>query len=132
MTILPALPILLPMATALVLSLLRNSPSRSHGVALGGAALHLAVAIHLLTRVLKHDVAVLWVGSWPAPFSPLRLIRYFSATSRGQSALSAEAKGTGGVNRREVATAAVVGLHARGRGIRLCPQRRRGSGARGP
>ena len=79
MKILPALPILLPMATALVLSLLRDSQQRSHGVALGGAVMHLALSIILLTTVLKYEVAVLWVGNWPAPFGICLAADYLSA-----------------------------------------------------
>jgi len=79
MKILPALPILLPMATALVLSLLRDSQQRSHGVALGGAVIHLVVTILLLTTVLKHEVAVLWLGNWPAPFGICLAADYLSA-----------------------------------------------------
>ena len=79
MRILPALPILLPMATALVLSLLRDDQRSSHGVALGGAVLHLALAILLIATVLKHQVAVLWVGNWPAPFGICLAADYLSA-----------------------------------------------------
>lgn len=79
MRILPALPILLPMAAALVLSLLRDDQRRAHSVALGGAVLHLTAAILLLTTVLKHEVAVLWVGNWPAPFGICLAADYLSA-----------------------------------------------------
>ena len=79
MKILPALPILLPMVTALVLSLLRGSQHRSHGVALGGAVIHLVLTILLLATVLKHEVAVLWVGNWPAPFGICLAADYLSA-----------------------------------------------------
>lgn len=79
MKILPALPILLPMAISLVLFLLRESQRRSHGVAMGGAVLHLVVAILLLTTVLKHEVVVLWAGSWPAPVGICLAADYLSA-----------------------------------------------------
>jgi multicomponent Na+:H+ antiporter subunit D len=48
-------------------------------MALGGAVLHLALAILLLTTVLKHQVAVLWVGNWPAPFGICLAADYLSA-----------------------------------------------------
>jgi formate hydrogenlyase subunit 3/multisubunit Na+/H+ antiporter MnhD subunit len=67
MRLLPALPILLPMAFALALSLLRDHQRRSHGVALAGAMMHLALAIVLLATVLKHEIAVLWVGAGQHP-----------------------------------------------------------------
>jgi multicomponent Na+:H+ antiporter subunit D len=79
MKILPALPILLPMAVALALSLLRGHQRRSHGIALGGAVLHMAVATLLLATVLKHEVVVLWVGDWPAPFGICLAADYLSA-----------------------------------------------------
>jgi len=79
MRFLPALPILLPMAVALVLSLLRENQRRSHGVALAGAMLHLTLAILLLSFVLKHEIAVLWVGDWPAPFGICLAADYLSA-----------------------------------------------------
>ena len=79
MKILPALPILLPMVTALVLALLKDSQHRSHLVALGGAVIHLVVTILLLTTVLTYEVAVLWVGNWPAPFGICLAADYLSA-----------------------------------------------------
>jgi multicomponent Na+:H+ antiporter subunit D len=79
MRFLPALPILLPMAVALVLSLLRNDQRRSQRAALAGALLHLTLAILLLSVVLQHEVAVLWVGAWPAPFGICLAADYLSA-----------------------------------------------------
>ena len=79
MRLLPALPIILPMAVALVLSLVRDNRNRSHGMALAGAALHLAVAILLLITVLQQKVAVLWVGAWPPPFGICLAADYLSA-----------------------------------------------------
>lgn len=79
MRILPVLPILLPMGTALVLSLLRSSEQPSHRVALTGAVLHMAAAVLLLTTVLKQAVAVLWVGNWPPPFGICLVADYLSA-----------------------------------------------------
>jgi multicomponent Na+:H+ antiporter subunit D len=68
MRILPALPILLPMAVAILAVFFRSDPRRAHGVALAGAAAHLAAALALMAEVLRQSVVVLWVGSWPAPF----------------------------------------------------------------
>ena len=78
MRFLPTLPILLPMAVALALSLLRDDQRRSHGVALAGAMMHLALAILLLATVLKHEIAVMWVGGWPAPFGICLVADYLS------------------------------------------------------
>ena len=79
MRFLPALPILLPMAVALALSLMRDDQRRSYGVALAGAMMHLALAILLLVTVLKHEMAVLWVGDWPAPFGICLVADYLGA-----------------------------------------------------
>ena len=79
MKILPILPILLPMATAVLSVLFRVDERRVHGVALGGAVLHLVAGILLLAAVLKQEVLVLWVGNWPAPFGICLVADYLSA-----------------------------------------------------
>jgi multicomponent Na+:H+ antiporter subunit D len=79
MKILLALPILLPMTAALVLALLRGGQRSAHGVSLGGALLHLALGILLLAMALKHEVMVLWIGNWPAPFGICLVADYLSA-----------------------------------------------------
>lgn len=68
MKLLPALPILVPMAAAILAALFRHNPRRAHSVALAGAAAHLAAALWLMAEVLRHAVVVLWVGNWPPPY----------------------------------------------------------------
>ena len=79
MKILPILPILLPMATAVLSVLFRVDERRAHGVALGGAVLHLVAGILLLATVLEQEVLALWVGNWPAPFGICLVADYLSA-----------------------------------------------------
>lgn len=68
MILLPALPILLPLAVAILLVFFRGNPRRAQAVAMAGAVGHLAVAVALMVEVVRHEVLVLWVGDWPAPF----------------------------------------------------------------
>lgn len=67
MTVLPVLPILVPMGTAIVTWCLRRHPARAGGAAAVGALIHLVCAGLLLSEVMTQGVVVLWVGSWPAP-----------------------------------------------------------------
>ena len=78
-TLLPALPILAPMAAALVCAPVRRHQRLSHGIALGGATVHLLVALVLFVKVLENKFLVLWVGNWPAPFGICLAADYLSA-----------------------------------------------------
>lgn len=79
MKILPALPILLPMAVAILAVFFRDDQRRAHGIALIGAAAHLAAALVLLTKVVQHEVVVLLAGNWPAPFGICLVADFLSA-----------------------------------------------------
>jgi len=72
-------PLLLPMITAVALVLFRARASRTHGIALGGAVLHLAAAGALLSAVIDHHFLVTRIGSWPTPFGICLVADYFSA-----------------------------------------------------
>lgn len=74
-----ALPIVLPFLTALLSAANRSSSHRSHLLAMAGAALHLIAAIALMAMVLQHQVLVLWVGGWQAPFGICLVADYLSA-----------------------------------------------------
>ena len=63
-----ALPILLPLATAIALQLLPLRPQLLRWVAFAGALGVLASAIVLLVRVEAAGILVLHVAAWPAPF----------------------------------------------------------------
>ena len=78
-TILPALPILVPMAAALLSVPLRQNRQRSHLVAMGGALLHLAASLGLMLAVVNQRYVVLWIGGWPAPFGICLVGDYLSA-----------------------------------------------------
>jgi multicomponent Na+:H+ antiporter subunit D len=74
-----ALPILLPLATAIALQLLPHRPRLLRVVAFAGAMGILAAAIVLLVRVEATGIQALHVGSWPAPFGITLVADLFSA-----------------------------------------------------
>jgi len=74
-----ALPVLLPLATAIALLLLPHRPRVLRWVAFAGALGLLAAAIALLVRVEAHGIHVLQVASWPAPFGITLVADLFSA-----------------------------------------------------
>ena len=63
-----ALPILIPMATAVALLLLPFRPLLHRGLAFAGSAGQLASAVLLFVRVETAGIQVLQIGGWPAPF----------------------------------------------------------------
>jgi multicomponent Na+:H+ antiporter subunit D len=63
-----ALPIVLPLATAITLHLLPKRSRLLRVVAFLGALLSLAAAVAILLRTQSAGIQVLQVGSWPAPF----------------------------------------------------------------
>jgi len=79
MNILLILPILVPLVTAILSVFFRNRDRLAHGLALGGAILHLGAALLLLVTVLETKVIVLWVGGWPAPFGICLVADYLSS-----------------------------------------------------
>jgi multicomponent Na+:H+ antiporter subunit D len=74
-----ALPVLLPLATAIALHFLpqRSGPVRVVGFL--GALLLLVVGVSILVRVQYAGIQVLQVGSWPAPFGITLVADLFSA-----------------------------------------------------
>jgi len=74
-----ALPILLPLATAIVLQLLPYRPRLLRLGAFAGAVAILAAAIALFVRVESRGIQVLQVASWPAPFGITLVADLFSA-----------------------------------------------------
>jgi multicomponent Na+:H+ antiporter subunit D len=74
-----ALPILLPLLTAIALLLLPQRPRVLRSVAFTGAVGILAAAISLLIRVEANGIQVLQVASWPAPFGITLVADLFSA-----------------------------------------------------
>jgi len=63
-----ALPILLPLATAIVVHLAPHRPRLLRRIAFAGAIAILIAAIALFVRVEAHGIQVLQVASWPSPF----------------------------------------------------------------
>jgi multicomponent Na+:H+ antiporter subunit D len=74
-----ALPILLPLLTAIALQLLPYRPKLLRAVAFAGALGILMAAIAILIRVETDGISVLQVGSWPAPFGITLVADVFSS-----------------------------------------------------
>jgi multicomponent Na+:H+ antiporter subunit D len=74
-----ALPIVLPLLTAIVLHLLPQRSAVLRSVAFAGSLSTLAAAAFLFARVHHAGIQVLHVGSWPAPFGITLVADLFSA-----------------------------------------------------
>jgi multicomponent Na+:H+ antiporter subunit D len=74
-----ALPILLPLATAITLQLVPHRARLLRLVAFAGAIGILASAVWLFSRVDRSGIQVLQIGSWPAPFGITLVADLFSA-----------------------------------------------------
>src|SRR3954467_14982307 len=74
-----ALPILVPLTTAITLQLLPQYPRLLRRVAFAGAICALASAVSMLLRVEAAGIQVLRVGSWPAPYGIALVADLFSA-----------------------------------------------------
>lgn len=66
--ILTLLPLLVPLATALLCALARSMPRLQRGISAGGALVLLLCALALLHQVLTHGTMTLIAGNWPLPF----------------------------------------------------------------
>ena len=74
-----ALPIVLPLTTAIALHLMPQRSRLLRVVAFVGALLLIAAALAILVRVQVAGIQVLQVGSWPAPFGITLVADLFSA-----------------------------------------------------
>jgi multicomponent Na+:H+ antiporter subunit D len=74
-----ALPILIPLGTAIALHLLPQRSQVLRVIAFVGALLILGVAVAILVRVRAEGIQVLQIGSWPAPFGITLVADLFSA-----------------------------------------------------
>ena len=74
-----ALPIIVPLITAITLQLLPQYPRLLRRVAFAGAICALASAVSMLLRVEAAGIQVLRVGSWPAPYGITLVSDLFSA-----------------------------------------------------
>ena len=77
--ILLALPIVIPLATAIGLTLLAQRPLVSRAVAFAGAVAVFGAAVAVLVRVEADGIQVLQIGGWPAPFGITLVADVFSA-----------------------------------------------------
>ncbi|HUF28849.1 MAG TPA: Na+/H+ antiporter subunit D [Gemmatimonadaceae bacterium] len=66
--LLPVLPLLIPVATAIIALFAWRSRALQRWVGVGGAVALLAASIALLLHVRRAGITVLQAGSWPAPF----------------------------------------------------------------
>ena len=74
-----ALPILIPLATAISLHLLPQRRQLLRVIAFVGSLLLLGVAVVVLVRVRAEGIQVLRIGSWPAPYGITLVADLFSA-----------------------------------------------------
>src|SRR5687768_13083583 len=74
-----ALPILLPLLTAIALQLLPHRPKLLRAVAFAGALGILIAAIAILIHVETGGIRVVQIGSWPAPFGITLVADVFSS-----------------------------------------------------
>jgi multicomponent Na+:H+ antiporter subunit D len=74
-----ALPILLPLATAIALHLLPQRAPLLRAVAFAGALAALVAAASIFVAVQEAGIQVLQIGSWPAPFGITLVADLFSA-----------------------------------------------------
>ncbi len=75
-----ALPIVVPLATAVAALFLRGRARAQRAVSVAGGALLLAGGLALLHRVWQSGIAVLEVGGWPAPMGITLVADHLSAT----------------------------------------------------
>ena len=73
------LPILIPLATAIAISMMPQRPPLLRAIAFAGAAGILASAVAVLARVEASGIQVLQIGAWPAPFGITLVADLFSA-----------------------------------------------------
>ncbi len=79
MTLLPLLPILIPLGTAIVSLLLRGRKNAMRRIGVAGTVLLLMAAIALLVVVRRDGIQVVQVGGWVAPFGISIVVDLFSA-----------------------------------------------------
>lgn len=73
------LPIVLPLAFAILMLFFRNRISVHRSIHVAGSAVSLAVSFFILFKVLSHGILSLQVGSWVAPFGISLVADLFSA-----------------------------------------------------
>lgn len=69
MSVLPTLPIVVTLLSAILALLARRRPRLQEAIAVSGAVALLAAAVALLLRVAGEGVVVSRMGSWPSPFA---------------------------------------------------------------
>lgn len=85
--LLPALPLLIPFATAILSLFFARSAAAQRRVGILGASLLLVAAFALLWTVQREGILVLHAGNWPAPFGIALVIDLLSAVMVVMTAL---------------------------------------------
>jgi multicomponent Na+:H+ antiporter subunit D len=105
------LPILVPLATAIILQVLPHRPQLLRSVTFAGAVAILAAAVALLVQVEANGIQVVQIGGWPSPFGITLVADLLSAmlvVMVGVTAVAVTATSFAGVDpRRET-----LGYHA--------------------
>lgn len=74
------LPLVVPLATTVLLLLTPSRPLMQRGIAFSGSLSLLACAVAIFVAVLQQDRVVLQVGGWPAPFGITLVADVLAAT----------------------------------------------------
>ena len=80
MTLLPVLPIILPLGGAILCMAFRRSVAIQKGVAVAVSMLLLLAAIYLMAATKGGNIAVMNVGNWTAPFGITLVVDMLSST----------------------------------------------------
>lgn len=91
MILLPVLPIIIPLAGAILCMLFRRSLAMQKGLAVLFSAAMLVVSVGLLVSTRGGDIAVMNVGNWQAPFGITLVVDMLSAVMLVLGALMAVA-----------------------------------------
>lgn len=86
-SLMPALPLLIPFATAIVSLFFGKSPRAQRWVGVMGTSLLLAAALALLVTVHREGILVLHAGNWTAPFGIALVVDLLSAIMVTMAAL---------------------------------------------
>ncbi|MCC7344313.1 MAG: Na+/H+ antiporter subunit D, partial [Deltaproteobacteria bacterium] len=78
-SLMPALPLLIPFATAILSLFFARSAAAQRRIGILGSLLLLAAALALLFTVRNDGILVLHAGNWPAPFGIALVIDLLSA-----------------------------------------------------
>lgn len=85
------LPIVIPLATFILLLFFRRSPGFIQFLAIAGSVIQLVVSLLIITKVNNHGIMATQIGNWPAPYGITIVADLFSAIMLVLSAIIAVA-----------------------------------------